>query len=515
MTARTQTLKGSFMRNNLRNGLLRSLLVGAALVGCTQDLNITNPNAPDTANFWKTQDDALNGINATYNMLQQRGTYARWLGFDFDIRSDEGFAGCGWNELCQYNAFIQGNYNFEPSRETWQMHYWTIYRANQVTENVPAITMDATLRDRIVGEAKFLRGLMYFNLVNLYGGVPIVTKPPLPTDRPATSTIAEVYTQIEKDLTEAAAALPTSYSGSDVGRATKGAALAMLGKAQLQQKKWATAATTLGQVVAMPQYQLMANYADNFTDKFENNQESVFEVQFADEDQLSSGVSGQNYAKMIGACRSFNGMPGVGVEPSYCDGRPTHWFFNQFFADTLNRAVYDPRLDATLFWNRPGGMDVYGTPFATRYGAAATDAWWKKWGEYYLVEDQNWDNPINYRVIRFADVLLMQAEALNESGQTALAYPLVQRVRTRAGAGTVPAGLTQTTMRAYIMHERLVELGLEQSRWLDLQRQGMLTPALQSNDVEFKNFVLNKSQYLPIPQNEIDLNPNIKQNPGW
>src|SRR3979411_3023675 len=166
------------------------------------------------------------------------------------------------------------------------MHYWTIYRANQVTEFVPAIAMDATLRDRIVVEAKFLRALMYFNLVNLYGGVPVITKPPVPTDRPATSTVAEVYAQIEKDLTEAAAVLPTSYSGADVGRATKGAALAMLGKAQLQQKKWAIAATTLAQVVAMPQYNLMPNYADNFTDAFENNQESVFEVQFGDGDQL-------------------------------------------------------------------------------------------------------------------------------------------------------------------------------------------------------------------------------------
>jgi hypothetical protein len=370
--------------------------------------------------------------------------------------------------------------------------------------------MDAALRDRIVGEAKFIRALMYFNLVNLYGGVPVITAPPLPNDRPPSASVAEVYTQIEKDLTEAAAVLPASYSGSDIGRATKGAALALLGKAQLQQKKWATAATTLAQVIAMPQYNLMPNYADNFTDKFENNQESVFEVQFADENSLSSGIAGQNYARMIGACRGA-----AGVDPSYCDGRPTHWYFNQFFPDTLNRAVYDPRLDVTLFWNRPGGMDVYGTPFATRYGATSTEAWWKKWGEYYVIEDQNWDNPINYRVIRFADVLLMEAEALNESGQTAAALPFVQRVRTRAGAGTIPGGQTQASMRDVIEHERLMELGLEQERWLYLQRHGMLSPALQTHDVEFKNFVPNKSEYLPIPQNEIDLNPNIKQNPGW
>jgi hypothetical protein len=506
------------MRNIFPSTLLRSLLVAAALAGCTQDLNITNPNASDNTNFWQTQTDALNGINATYNALQQRGTYARWLGFLFDIRSDEGFAGCGWAELCAFNAFKQTDYNFEPSRETWQMHYWAIFRANQVADNVPKINMDPALRDRIVGEAKFLRALLYFNLVNLYGNIPLVIATPTPGYLPPQATPAEVYAQIEKDLTEAAAVLPLPgvYGPTDLGRATRGAALALLGKAQLQQKKWATAAATLAQVIAMPQYDLMANYADNFTDSFENNKESVFEVQFGDEDQLSSGNSGQNYAKMIGACKTLPGMtvpPGT-TEPSYCDGRPTRWFFNQFFADTTNRAVYDPRLDVSVFWNRPGGMDVYGTSFITRYGATSNDVWWKKWGEYYLIEDQNWDNPINFRVIRFADVLLMEAEALNEAGQPG-AVALVQRVRTRAKAGTVPAGLSQGAMRDYIMHERLVELGLEQARWLDLQRHAMLTPALKSNDGDFNNFVANKSEYLPIPQYEIDLNPNLKQNPGW
>jgi hypothetical protein len=484
-------------------------MVGVALVACTQDLNITNPNAPDTANFWRTEADAIRGINATYSGLEQRGTYQRWLSFAFDIRSDEGLSLSPWTELRQWNGFVQGDFNFEPSREIWWHHYWTIFRANQVIAYVPNIDMDATLRSRILGEAKFIRALLYFNLVNLYGNVPLILAPPTPTDRPPNSTPADIYAQIETDLTDAAAALPPSYGSGDLGRATKGAALAMLGKAQLQQRKWAQAATTLAQVVAMPQYNLMPNYADNFTDKFENNVESVFEVQFADESQLSQGVSGLNIARMVGACKGA-----TGVDPSYCDGLPTRWYFNQFFADTLNRAVFDPRLDATLFWNRPGGMDVYGTPFTTRYGATSTAVYFKKWGEYYVISDQNWDNPINYRVIRFADVLLMNAEALNESGQTAAAVPLVQRVRTRAGAGTVPAGMNQAQMRDYILHERLVELGLEQSRWLDLARHDMLTPALASNDAEFTNFPAFKV-LLPIPQNEIDLNPNMHQNPGW
>src|SRR3954467_410174 len=228
MTTLTRTTQASSMKNRTLRAAVRSLVIGAAVIGCTQDLNLTNPNAPDTSNFWKTQGDALAGINATYNGLQQRGTYARWLGFAYDIRSDEGLSTSGWTELRQWNGFILGDSNFEPSREIWQHTYWTIARANQVIANVPNITMDVALRDRIVGEAKFIRALMYFNLVTLFGNVPLITAPPAPTDRPPNATPAETYAQIEKDLTEAAAVLPLPgvYTGADIGRATKGAALA-------------------------------------------------------------------------------------------------------------------------------------------------------------------------------------------------------------------------------------------------------------------------------------------------
>jgi hypothetical protein len=488
-----------------------ALAVGTGLTACTQDLNITNPNQPSTGSFWQTAADATNGINAAYNGLLNNGTYGRWLGFAYDIRSDEGYSTSPWTDLSNFNKFTQSDYNFEPSREIWQHHYQAIFRANQVTDRVPGISMDPPTRDRIVGEAKFIRALLYFNLVNLYGGnIPLVITTPGPGDRPPSSTEAAVYAQIEKDLTDAAAVLPSSYSGADVGRATKGAAIALLGKAQLQQKKWSTAATTLAQVIAMPQYDLMPNYSDNFTQTTENNKESVFEVQFGDFTQLSSGVRGQNYAKMIGPCG-----------PGFCDGLPTRWYFNQFFPDTTNRLVHDSRLDATLFWNNPGaagGGDVYGTPFQTRYGPTSTAVYWKKWGQYYVPGDQNWDNPINYRVIRFADVLLMEAEALNESGQTAAAYAFVNRVRARPSVNqpALPAGLTQAQMRAAIMKERLLELGLEQERWLYVKRQGMLQKAaLLPDDAEFGFFVDGKSELLPIPQSEIDLNPNVKQNPGW
>jgi starch-binding outer membrane protein, SusD/RagB family len=492
------------MRKRTLHKALAAFLIVGTIAGCTQELDITNPNQPSTNSFWQTQADAISGINATYNGLMNNGTYGRWEAFVFDLRSDEGQVISPWTELSNFAKFTQSDYNFEVPREVWQHHYQAIFRANQVADRVPEINMDATLRNRITGEAKFIRGLLYYNLVNLYGSVPLIAKTAEPTDRPASATEAEIYAQIEKDLTEAAAVLPTSYSGGDVGRATKGAALAQLGKAQLQQRKWAAAATTLASVIAIPGYDLMPNYADNFTDKFENNKESVFEVQFGDETQLSSGVRGLNIPKMIGPCGG----------PSYCDGRPTRWFYDQFLLEKTVSGGTDPRLDATLFYNHPGET-VYGVPFLAN-GRQANDIFFKKYGEYYIPNnDQNWDNPINYRVIRFADVLLMEAEALNESGQTASAYQYINRVRARASLAPLPAGLSQAQMRDRILKERLLEFGLEAQRWNDLRRQGILTKALQANDAEFSFFVPGKSELLPIPQTEIDLNPNVHQNPGW
>jgi len=483
-----------------------SLLLGAALIataGCVE-LDLTNPNQQTTDTFWQNSNQAVQAVNATYNALQNNGAYGRWQAFNFDIRSDIGFSPSPWADLSNYNKFTLVDYDFEVSRETWQHHYGAIFRANQAIANVPNIDMETALRDRLVGEAKFIRALLYFNLVNLYGGnIPLITEPSEPDTRPASSTEADVYTQIETDLTDAAAALPPSYAGGDVGRATRGAALALLGKAHLQQRDWAAAATAL-QTVTTLGYDLIPSYAENFTAANENNRESVFEVQFGDRSLLASGVRGLNIAKMVGPCG-----------PSFCDGRPTQWYFDQFQQERTTTGAVDPRLDVTIFYNKPGGMDVYGQSFAQRYGAGSTDLYFKKYGEYYIAGDQDWDAAINYRVIRYADVLLMLAEALNEQGQAAAAKPLVDRVRARVDLAPLPAGLSQAEMRDRILHERLLEFGLVGQRFLDLKRHNLLTPALEAHDPEFAFFTPEKSERLPIPVSERNLNPGVNQNPGW
>src|SRR5437867_10385998 len=160
---------------------------------------------------------------------------------------------------------------------------------------------------------------MSSNRVSLSGTVPLTTTPPTTSDGPATASPAEVWGQIERELADARAALPQSYSGADVGRATWGAATALLGKAQMQQAKWSAAAATLQEVIGSGLYDLMPNYADNFTDRFENNQESLFEVQFGDRSLLSAGTRELNISRMVCPC----GL-------SYCDGLPPCLYVAQF-----------------------------------------------------------------------------------------------------------------------------------------------------------------------------------------
>lgn len=501
---------------------LVSLLVATtALAGCTS-LDVTNPNQPSSQTFWQTSADANRGLTAVYNSLELLGVFGRWQAFANDVRSDIATARTSpWGDLANFGAFQLSDFNFEVNRELWIHNYVLISRANLVIANVPAIDMDPVLRARIVGEAKFLRGLAYYNLVTLFENVPLVTTPLPPTERPPSVAPAQTWSQIEQDFGDAAAALPTDYSGGDVGRATRGAALGMLGKARLQQRRWAEASSALAQVISSGRYSLLANYADNFVEATElRNSESLFEAGM--EDMWPIGVTGLSFPKMIGPCyRPGGGLPEF--NPTYCDGRPTRWYFNEFQKSRTVSGDVDPRLDVTIMYNRPdrAGEMVYGRTRGSYFVNAANSAsradtmiYFRKYGEWKLNSDQRWDNPINYRVLRYADVLLMQAEALNEAGQTGQAYPHINAVRQRVGKAPL-AGLSQAQFRDSVLYERMFELGLEGSRFNDLRRHNLLTPALASRDPDFTAFVAGKSERLPIPTTERNLNPNVPQNPGW
>ena len=483
------------------------LLGSLFLVSCT-DLVQTNPNEETTDTFYQNAEDARQAINATYNLLMAyNGTYGQWDFFARDQRTDLSYSNSPWTELSNFSKFtFAGGYDFTANYQTWFDQYATIARANRVIANVPEIDMNEEEQARIVAEAKFIRGLMYFNLVNLYGGnVPMPLEPMTAEEQPEQQTPDVLWSQIEQDLQEAQDVLPESYPASEEGRATWGAATALLGRAHLQQNEWDEAVDALGQVVDSGNYGLLDDYIDNFDADNENHQESVFAVQFFNETRTSENLVGNRTPKLIGP-----------RQIAFADGQPTQWFFDQFKEDSTVSGEPDPRLEATIFYNRDGGFEIFGTSYDALYGDGSTEMFWKKYTEYY--EDvQEFDNPINFQVIRFGDLLLEYANALNEAGQTGDAYAPIDRVRTRANLQPLSQkkpNLTQAEMREQIEHEIIVETGGEGSRWRYMLRYDLFSQDLASRDSEFDSYREGR-EYLPIPQSEVDLNPNVEQNPSY
>lgn len=512
MTTRTRNASESpTMR--IRSRIVAPLLAGALLAGCV-DLDITNPNEQTVETFWQDEQDAILGVNAAYSILQGRlGAYGRWLTFAYDMRSDIGWNPGPWGELSNFTRTIFTNYNFEPTIHIWTHHYEGIFRANQVIAYVPGIQdMNPATRDRIVGEARFIRALLYFNLVNLYGNVPLATEPLSAEERAPQATPAEVWALIEQDLTEARAVLPAGYDAQNAGRATRGAANALLGRAHLQQKEWQAAADAFALVINSGTYSLVPDYQSLFRESGDNGPESIFEVQFGDVTLFSQGIRGYSASKMMGLHCDVVSYFDAGVRP---------WYFQEFMEEPTVGGGTDPRLDATLFWNKPGGMMAYNSTFAARCGdeGRLNDVYWKKHTEFYK-DFQDWENPINFKVMRLGGILLLHAEALSELNRPGDAKTSVDRVRARASLAPLPAGMSKAQMDAEIEHQILLEMGLEHERYLWLKRHDWLTdPAkiaiLRTRDEDFQLHEPFRA-LLPIPSAEVNLNSgNVTQNPGW
>lgn len=480
--------------------------------------------------FWKTSNDAILGINAAYGSLLVDGTYMRFMPILLDVRADDVISNSPWTAISNVGRFNLGTADGSGYGWTFANLYEGISRANQVLDNVPAITMDATLKNRILGEAYFLRGFYFFHLVNFFGSVPL----PLSSANTngkffvAQSSEADGWKQVMSDLKTAITLLPVSVATADLGRATKGAALAYLGKAYIFNQDYANAAIQFKAVIDLGVYGLVANYKDNFTDVNENNKESIFEVQFSRQaggtDLGWQGIPSTGWGKTSAraitfAPRSFG----------WTDVQPSRSIYTEFHLEKTVDGKIDPRILSTLFYNDTADTHLattpmYQTTFQARYGANAADLndlFCRKYenGEGSFADEFDWRSGINERVMRYADVLLMYAECLNEANQTALAYPYIQLVRTRANLANltiVKPGMTQAQMRDQIAHERLLEFSLEGHRFDDIRRWGWLKDPvklalLKSRDAEFNSYQPGR-EYYPIPQAEIDNNPGLKQN---
>jgi hypothetical protein len=509
------------------------IFLGLLLTGCGKELDIQNPNSKGIELYWKTGDDAQLGVNAIYNSMIQDGTYMRMYPALTDSRGDDFGGDSPWTDLVQVGNFTIPS-NSGPVLWVWSTHYQMVWRANQVIVNVPGITMDENLKKRILGQAHFLRGLALFNLANTFKMIPVPLE--LPTDKTKyktpTATDEMLWNQIYADFTAAKDALPLSYAGitgpdaGQIGRATKGAATGMLGKAYLYKKRWTEAAAQFNELISGAQqgrYSLMPDYRDNFKEVNENNAESLFEVQFGQPDAVGGtvmnygGEPNANWKQVSSTGRTY-AMDGFG----YSDFLPTRWIYNEFKAERTTDGKSDPRLLATIASNEAadGSTTVYGTawPFAQDmiYPRKYTHD-----GLNWPGNDDQENSGINYRILRYADVLLMYAEAQNELGNTADAYRYIQQVRTRAklpDLATTKPGMTQAQMRDQLGHERALEFSVESNRINDIIRWGWLYDAaklaeLRAHDRDFISWSPGK-EYLPIPLSELNVNANLQRNPA-
>jgi len=447
----------------------------------------------DADTYFRTEDDAIQAVNTAYRSLlvsNENNNFYWVLGV---VASDDAIAGGdgsrpGINDL----DLMHQTPATEELNDLWKLNYAGIVQANTVIEKTPLIDADQAFKDRVIGEALFLRSYYHFVLAQIFGDVPLILKIQAPDQVFVTRTAqATVYAQVASDCALAASMLPVSYPAADVGRATKGAALALKAKADLYLKDYNAVVSTVADIKALGIYSLQADYQNNFRDSTQNNSESVWEIQHTN---LELGV-GNSLNQWWTSKKVPDGYGFAEVDTS---------FVNTFEPN-------DPRLKFTVARKNE---DYFGVTYKASFSSTGVSP--RKYLQPVSEVTQKSDGGINYTNIRYAEVLLWEAEALAELGQTSQALVPLEEVRARARAQaadpstTLPAVTTtdQAQLIDIIRHERRVELGFEMHRFFDLVRWGIAAQKIPG-------FVVGKNEVFPIPQTERDLNPNLSQNPGY
>ena len=490
------TLHTTFLRAAAFSGML-------LLSACSGFLEKKPLGQLTSDNFFQTEEQAVWAVNAIYNHLRSWEVHVfSYIGLT-DIISDDADKGStptDANFLLEVDEFTfdAGNIAFQT---VWAGYFQGIYRANLVLQEVPKMEeVDPELQARLLAEAHFLRAYFYFNLVRWFGDLPYITRPLNPDEyKQARVPASQIYDLIIDDLEMAAATLPlrSRQPAEDLGRATKGAAQGLLGKVLLTLGRHQEAETVLMEVINSGEYALLSNYATIFLPEGERSSESLFEVFTT---ALETGGGGSQYNEVQGV----RGEPNLG------------WGFNRPSDDFVSAfEPGDPRREATILYVGevlPDGSGVVlDNPniFNERYNQ-------KAWVP--LHPGGNGNGPGNIRILRYADVLLMAAEVLNENGKQAEALQYLNQVRARARRNNnfILPDVTvtdQTQLRERIWRERRVELGMEQHRWFDLVRQGRAASVMTAVG---KTFVSGKHELMAIPQPEIDLSGGLlTQNPGY
>lgn len=464
-----------------------------AFTSCNDFLNEELEGEYTSNNIFNTVDEANYAITGMYNSLSFTSA-SNMIWVFGDVASDDAVKGGSASDQAEIGMIDEFNVKSDNGilLTYWKFAYEGINRANNVIHGKFGSAVSDDMREQMIAEAKFIRAYYYFNLVNIWGKVPLRLEPHSPSNvNKPLSDVTAVYERIETDLDEAGKVLPPSYTNAaDQGRITKGAAYGLLAKAQLYQKKWKDCLTTITtEIEPLGIYGLEDNYADLFKLGAENSKEAVFAVRHK---------SNQN----PGVGNSLNQWFAPLIENGYYFDAPTNNYALSFSEQTVDGET-DPRLDASI--GRPGKEWLNGDIF---------DLDWSSTG--YLVKKHNQplsevpagtkgDGGLPYIYLRYADILLMKAEAQAEDNQLENAAKTLEIVRKRAGLDYAKP-INQQQMRDVIYLERRRELGFEFHRFFDLMRWGkdVATQALGSN------FRWEEPRYyFPIPQSEVDSNHGI------
>ncbi len=468
--------------------LIYVFLVLAGLSSCDDFLTEDLKGDYNSTNILSNEEQAQLAVNAIYNAA----AYSINLWKFGDIASDDAVK--GGNDGDQAEIGYIDDFTAQSDNgviaEFWQNTYETISRANNVIDGIKNTPMDATKKEQMIAEAKFLRAYSYFQLVNIFGEVPLKLYPQN-SDKNiyvGLSSVEGIYTQIEKDLTDAVV-LPVSYAVTETGRATRGAAYGLLAKAQLYQKKYGEALTSIQNLESLNLYDL-DSYENLFKLGNENSIETIFAICF-----LSNQVPTCSNA--------LNQWLAPSIESGYFFDNPTQSWVD-IFTEKQTDGSDDLRLDVSI--GRDGKAWLNDNTFSSSWSSTG-----------YLVKKHNQplsevdagrkgDGGLAYIYLRYADILLMKAECQNELHHPDLAEAPLNRVRNRAGLADI-SGKTESEMRSLIRTERRKELGFEFHRFFDLMRWGkeVATEALGSG------FTWTEPRYyFPLPQTELDSNLGIK-----
>jgi len=503
------------MKEKVIKYLFVAVILMMSLGSCNKAfLNVDPKGQFLSANYYANADEAYSALVGVYDLMRKNsGGFENMISM-MNAGSDDHYAGGGG---ATDGAGIQGFSNYTLTSiimpgSFWSDYYQGIFRANTLLMKLPGVTMDAALKARYTAEAKALRAYYYFNLVIMFKNIPLLLEPLTATNMydVTQATPAAVYTQIEKDLTEAIPDLPTSISiATEAGRLNRGAGQAILGKVYLYDNKAALAAAQLALVNGTPGgtsqygYRLLSNFSDLWVTSNKFNTESILEVAHSsagnsDWGWWGSGSDEGNSVNIMVGPRSYS-RPAGSTAPDL----PSGWSFNVFTQNFYDAIKADPRFGATVFDLKalkaagkadyiPGYMDTgyFLNKFLPRQSDVRTGG-----GALELNFKQD-----TY-AIRLADTYLLEAEALGSTG--ARAQALLDAVRLRAGLPSVPVSL------AAIKAERRLELAGEGFRFFDLVRWGDAASKLAS-----RGFVANKNEVFPIPYRELQ-GSKLVQNPGY